>query len=60
MRERQLGVVVEVVLATEEDDLVLDQRVVDLRRDRGIHTVGDPDTVDARTDDGPEFDNTQR
>jgi hypothetical protein len=55
-RERQLTVIVEVVLSAEEDHLVLEQRRIDVRCGGTVEVSSKADAVDTGTDVGSEFD----
>ena len=57
VRERQLTIVVEVVLLAEEDHLVLEKRRVDRRRGRRVEVACEVHAVDAGADVGAEFHN---
>ncbi len=49
-RERQLALVVQIVLVAEEDHLVVEQRAVDRRDGLTVGILREPHTVDARAD----------
>jgi hypothetical protein len=53
--EGNVGVVVEVVLAAEEHDLVLQQGLADALHDGVVEVSGQPDTVDPGADAPPEL-----